>query len=121
MYTPKYFTYEEFDSPDIPGSGKQEINQELVKVLDKVREDYGKPMRVNSAYRSNEHNAKVGGVKNSQHRLGNAADIHISNQGDGDRLEKLFIQHAGEECGIGRYNTFIHLDVRGTKARWDKR
>ncbi len=116
-----YFKSEEFDSPDAPGSGATEINKHLVVVLDKVRKDYGKPIRINSAYRTRKHNEKVGGVSNSQHRKGNAADLHIGTQADGDRLEELFILYAGDSCGIGRYNTFIHLDVRPSKARWDNR
>ena len=114
----KYFKYSEFDSPDEPGSGLRCMKEELVLTLDNVREKYGKPITINSGYRSVEWNERVGGVTNSQHRLGNAADIHIANQTDGDRLEELFIAEVGQDCGIGRYNTFIHVDIRGYKARW---
>ena len=116
-----YFIADEFDSPDLPGSGRLEINPHLVVVLEKVRREYGKPISINSAYRTREHNERVGGVVNSQHRKGNAADLSITNQKDGDILQALFIKYAGEKCGIGRYNTFIHVDVRNKKSRWDKR
>lgn len=118
--TGKYFKESEFDSPDLPGSGCN-INEDLVKALDFVREGIGIPMRVNSGYRTEAHNKKVGGKKHSQHRLGNAADIHIDSQDMGDVIESMFIQIRGLRCGIGRYNSFIHLDIRGYEARWDNR
>lgn len=47
-------------------------------VLDPLRRLYRKPIRINSAYRSPQLNKLVGGVPNSWHQDGNAADIHIS-------------------------------------------
>lgn len=58
--------------------GKEEINnltQLVDKVLDPLREMYGKPIRVNSGYRCKKLNSLVGGVSNSQHLTGQAADI----------------------------------------------
>lgn len=114
----KYFSKDEFYSPDC---SCDKINQNLVLALDYVRKQMGRPIVVNSGYRTVAHNEAVGGVSNSQHTLGNAADIHISSQHEGDQIEYWFKDYIGEECGVGRYNTFIHLDVRGTKARWDNR
>lgn len=114
----EYFEPREFKSPD---SEEDKIDKTLVMALDAVRNKLERPMRINSGYRTPEHNEKVGGVKNSQHLKGFAADVHIDNQIIGDEIEALFIEAVGEDCGVGRYNTFIHLDVRGTKARWDKR
>ena len=56
----KYFDYEEFDSPDIQGSG-QMMEDEILEMIDKVREIYGKPIHINSGYRTPKHNAAVGG------------------------------------------------------------
>ena len=47
------------------------------KVLQPVRDHYGKGVKVNSAYRSPESNAAVGGSKTSDHCKGMAADIEI--------------------------------------------
>jgi hypothetical protein len=47
------------------------------KVLQPVREHYGKSVSVNSAYRSPESNAAVNGSKSSDHCKGMAADIEI--------------------------------------------
>lgn len=58
--------------------GKEEINnltQLVDKVLDPLREMYGKPIRVNSGYRCKKLNSLVGGVSSSQHLTGQAADI----------------------------------------------
>ena len=53
----KYFTHKEFDSPDKPGSGNI-MDECFLEMLDNARELYGKPMRVNSGYRTKKHNAK---------------------------------------------------------------
>ena len=45
------------------------------KVLQPLRELYGKPIIVNSGFRGEAVNRKVGGVPNSQHRFGEAVDI----------------------------------------------
>lgn len=47
-------------------------------VLDPLRRLYGQPIRINSGFRCSQLNKLVGGVPNSWHQLGNAADIHIS-------------------------------------------
>lgn len=122
----KNFSKSEFESKcgrEMP----EEVYHNVVKVanqLQYLRDYLGKPIRVNSAYRSPEHNASVGGVKTSQHILGKAADIVIK----GMPTEILY-QHIedaisnGEmlQGGLGLYDTFVHYDIRGTKARWDYR
>ena len=122
----KNFSKSEFESKcgrEMP----EEVYHNVVKVanqLQYLRDYLAKPIRVNSAYRSPEHNASVGGVKTSQHILGKAADIVIK----GMPTEILY-QHIedaisnGEmlQGGLGLYDTFVHYDIRGTKARWDYR
>lgn len=46
-------------------------------ILDPLRRLYGKPIKINSGYRCPQLNKLVGGVTNSWHQEGNAADIHI--------------------------------------------
>ena len=62
-------------------------------VLDPLRRLYGQPIKINSGYRSSQLNKLVGGVPNSWHQLGNAADIHISSAGEAkilfSNLQKL--------------------------------
>jgi uncharacterized protein YcbK (DUF882 family) len=63
------------------------------------------------------HNAKVGGVPNSQHVQGIAADIVVSGRTPAlvaDYLERKY----PDRYGVGRYSSFTHIDVRPVKARW---
>lgn len=62
-------------------------------VLDPIRRIYGHPIIITSGYRCDKLNKLVGGVSNSWHTKGNAADIHISSEEDAqikfDILKKL--------------------------------
>jgi uncharacterized protein YcbK (DUF882 family) len=112
----KNFKLYEFESPD---TGEVMVDPELIERLQKLRELAGVPISINSGYRTKEHNAKVGGVDNSQHRLGKAADLHKPRNFTIEQFASL-----AEKVGfnaVGKYNTFIHVDVRGSKARWDFR
>ena len=57
----------------------QNLQRLCVLVLQPLRDTLGAPMYINSGYRSKRLNAKVGGVANSRHLLGKAADIHCDN------------------------------------------
>ena len=59
----------------LPPFARENIEALVDNVLDPLRERYGKPIVVNSGYRCAKHNAEVGGVANSQHVKGEAADI----------------------------------------------
>ena len=80
MKTPRYFDFTELVRTDtwLPNAPtwKQVGNLRLLGFyLDSVREEYGHPIKVNSGFRSRAVNEKVGGVKNSAHLEGLAADI----------------------------------------------
>lgn len=109
------FRVKEFACAD--GSDPIFISPELVSVLQKIRAHFGKPVAITSAYRTPAHNKKVGGVADSQHLFGVAADIKvkdISPQTVGQYADKLLTGRGG----IGVYDSFVHIDVRSTKARW---
>ncbi|WP_312280266.1 D-Ala-D-Ala carboxypeptidase family metallohydrolase, partial [Oscillibacter sp.] len=96
------------------------ISAELVALLQKIRDHFGKPITVNSAYRTATWNAKQGGAPKSQHLLGMAADISIAG------VSPLTIAQYAEFLqpgagGIGVYKSFAHVDVRSTRTRWDSR
>lgn len=55
-------------------------------VLDPLRRLYGKPIIITSGYRCPELNKKVGGVANSWHTQGNAADIHVSSLAEASKI-----------------------------------
>ena len=59
------------------GSDVVLLDDELVVLLQCIREHFGKPVYITSGYRTAAHNAAVGGSKSSQHLLGRAADFHV--------------------------------------------
>lgn len=54
----------------------ENLKELAVNVLQPIRDRYGKPIYINSGYRCPSLNRAVGGVSNSQHKIGHAADIH---------------------------------------------
>lgn len=99
--------------------GELKISPKLLPALEALRVAAGAPVVIHDAYRCEEHNAKVEGVKASQHVLGNAADLHIP----GKSLKEMYELAEGvpdfANGGIGLYDSgFIHVDVRQGKARW---
>jgi len=120
----KNFSKEEFRSKDgahFPYEVKKNL-QVLAEQLEVLREHFQASIKINSGYRSPEHNAKIGGEVNSQHLIGKAADIVI----DGvtpdevaDAIEFLIDGKMMKQGGVGRYDTFTHYDIRGKKARWN--
>ena len=95
-----------------------EPSEELVKVLEKIRNYFGKPVIVNSGIRCATHNANVGGANASQHMKGTAADIVVIGI-DPERVAKCAETLLPKTGGIGRYKTFTHIDVRPVMARWN--
>ena len=95
----KYFTIGEMvssttaDRRGINNRCSKEQMENLMKlierVLDPLREAYGKPIRVTSGYRSEELNKAVGGSPTSDHRLGRAADI-VGTPATKEENERLF-------------------------------
>lgn len=81
----------------------------VINKLQNIRTHFGKPVRINSAYRTIEYNKKIGGAKNSYHTKGMAFDIVV----DGTNLDEIckYAQSIGIK-GIIRYNTFVHIDAR---------
>lgn len=59
------------------GSDVVLLDEELVVLLQCIREHFGKPLHITSGYRTAAHNAAVGGSKSSQHLLGRAADFWV--------------------------------------------
>lgn len=111
----KYFKKSEFACKD--GCGFDDINLKLVKILDQIREYYGKPIIITSGCRCKKHNKEVGGVQGSRHELGNAADFYVQGINTKDVLEytKSLVKR-----GLLRYtytnnknmNGAIHIDIQ---------
>lgn len=117
-----FFKASEFASKDGKPSpyGPMNVRQELVDFLNQLRLRFGHSLIVTSGYRSPEHNKAVGGVPNSQHVKGLAADIRPQNPAHLTDLWAL-ANDMNETGGVGRYDTFVHVDRRGIRARWDYR
>ena len=93
----------------------------LAWVLQRIRNRCGAALSVNSGYRCPEYNKAIGGARRSQHPQCTAADIHCKSMASSkvaDIAEELAEQRAVPIGGIGRYNTFTHIDIRHDKARW---
>ena len=94
------------------------IDTALVELLQKIRDHFGAPITINSAYRTPEYNKKVGGSTYSQHQYGKAADIVVKGVKPADvaaYAEQLMPSYGG----VGRYATFTHVDTRDEKSRWN--
>lgn len=94
------------------------VDSELVEVLQRVRDYFKESVVVTSGNRCVTHNASVGGAKNSYHVRGRAADIQVKNVSPSDVQDWLEF-HYPDKYGIGRYNTFTHIDTRTGKGRWN--
>jgi uncharacterized protein YcbK (DUF882 family) len=93
--------------------GAYKVNPILLEKLDQLREMIGGPVELSCAYRCPEHNADVGGVSNSQHVLGNAADVQTPPYDHCGTPEQLAwcCEQVGFD-GIGIYDWGCHVDVR---------
>jgi uncharacterized protein YcbK (DUF882 family) len=109
------FRVKEFACTD--GSDPIFIAVELVEVLQKIRNHFGKAVKITSAYRTPSKNKAVGGTAYSQHLYGMAADIKVSGVSP-----KKVAEYADDlmprSGGVGIYKTFTHIDVRANKSRW---
>lgn len=68
--TIKNFSSDEFENPAA-------MDQDLINKLDELRTKFGRPIKINSSYRSCSHNAEVSGVSDSQHLTGHAVDVAV--------------------------------------------
>lgn len=103
-----YFKPSEFDSPDLPGSGK-EMNWKLVSALDSARHVLGVPIRINSGIRTLSHNNAVGGRPKSAHLMGEAADISAKDAEFRFKLLKTLLAVGFTRFEITPWH--IHVDV----------
>ncbi len=109
----KNFKLKEFQCKD--GSQLVKIDSELLQKLQQLRDLIGKPIMVNSGYRTPEYNKRVGGAKNSYHMQGKAVDIKVNglsiSELKANALEVGF-------NGVGVYKNFLHVDIRRIKVVW---
>lgn len=114
------FTLGEFACKD--GSDTVLVDEALVSFLQKIREHFKLPVTINSAYRTEAYNRKVGGAVGSQHSKGTAADTVVKG------VTPLVVAQYAESVGaggVGHYpagqGNFTHIDTRAVKYRWEYR
>ena len=109
------------------GSDVVLIDEELVVLLQCIREHFGKPVHITSGYRTAAHNAAVGGSKSSQHLLGRAADFYVEGMDVATvaaYAETLLPARGGIGCypkdaaHPKRSTGWVHIDTRAGKSRW---
>ena len=108
------FQIKEFACKD--GSDTIKVDDELVEKLQCMRSYFGVPITINSGYRTNDYNIKIGGAVNSQHVRGRAADIVVKGRKPSTVAE--FAKKIGFR-GVGLYNDFVHVDTRPTPSYWN--
>jgi hypothetical protein len=119
-----HFRLSEFHSHDgveVPTAVRGNV-QGVMRELEVLRVEVGKPIRIVSGFRSAAHNKSVGGADRSKHLCGMAADIKIDGMMPTEihsTIERLISAGHMKQGGLGLYRTFVHYDTRGTKARWD--
>lgn len=96
------------------------IDDKLVEFLEQIRQHFGQPITITSAYRCENYNRSIGGATGSRHSKGQAADIVV--KGVSPREVAKYAESIGV-LGIGLYETasdgyFTHIDTRDYKSFW---
>lgn len=106
-----YFTEEEMRCK---GTGECNMDEEFMRKLIRLREDYGKPMIVSSGYRDISYNTVIGGARNSAHIYGKAVDI-LCHSNNAFTLTRLAMMHGFTGIGVSQRGPvekrFIHIDI----------
>lgn len=130
------FTYEEmvyshtaaiYDIDNSPSaSASENLKRLCVNVLQPIRNKLAKPIHVSSGYRCPELNRRVGGVKNSSHMLGSAADIYASDNLELWNVIMELVKNKEIDCrqiiwekGTSKCPAWIHIDIN-TKEQSEK-
>lgn len=99
----------------LPNDAEANLRALVEAVLDPAREQLGMPITVNSGFRCAKHNAHVGGVVNSQHLRGEAADVCCE---DNKKLGKIIEQGVFDQ--LIYYPTFLHVSYKRLGANRHK-
>ena len=130
----KYFSIDELSAsstarqrniPNVPSDlSVRNLILLVDNILDPLREAYGKPIRVNSGYRSPALNKAVGGASSSQHMTGQAADITAGSRNENQKLfdliQKLklpFDQLIFEKGSLKEGPDWVHVSFNESRNR----
>lgn len=110
----KYFVRREFQCPEDCDGFPVEPKEKLVRLLDALREQFGVEGVISSGVRCGQHNAEVGGVYNSRHLAGLAADICFVGIAPATVVTaayKLGANYAYSITSDGKATGYVHIDV----------
>lgn len=117
-----HFYSTEFDCHGNGCCSQTIVNEKLIEYLEQIRVHFNAPVSITSPYRCPTHNSRpsVGGVPNSRHTKGDAADIVV--KGVAPKKVAQYAESIGI-LGIGLYETgsdgyFVHIDTRDKKSFW---
>lgn len=103
------------------GKGFSVVDAQLLEILEHLRAHFGRSITVNSGFRCEARNAVVGGASKSKHLHGMAADIVVSGISPDAvyrYLDGVYNGGKGWPGGLGRYQTFTHVDTRPYRERF---
>jgi len=92
-----------------------------LRIVDALRDHFGKPITILSSYRSQAYNAAIGdAAPKSLHKQFKALDISVSGHTPREVFETLLSWRNQKRFagGLGLYPSFVHIDTRGTNATW---
>lgn len=96
------------------GCGHDTVDAELLDILEKIREHFGRRMDINSGCRCHMHNRAIGGAPESWHIRGRAADVEV------DGIKPSLVAEAAVQygaSGVKNYSEWTHIDTR-TGHHW---
>jgi hypothetical protein len=115
----KEATYTSKKMPNVPSENELKA-MKLVALLcfEPMRKWYGKPLKVNSFFRSKEVNKAVGGASTSQHLFGEAIDLTTGSKEDNKKLFEWAKANLTFDQAINEYDySWIHISYRSGKNR----
>lgn len=128
MNLSEHFTFEELTHTDhrefdnIPNVEETENLTRLAEFLEQVKEVLGgKPIMVNSAFRSEAVNNAVGSRNTSQHRIGCAADIRVPGMTPDEVVKAVIASGIGYDQIIREFDRWTHISVPNTKDMTPRR
>ena len=119
-----HFTLEELTHTDhrefdnTPNDAELENIKRLAEFLEEVKTVLGgKPIMVNSAFRSKQVNDAVGSKDTSQHRIGCAADIRVPSMTPDEVVRAVIASDLGYDQVIREFDRWTHISIPNEKAR----
>ena len=128
MSLSEHFTFEELTITDhrqfdnTPNASEMTNLMRLAGFLEQVKEVLGgKPIMVNSAFRSKQVNDAVGSKDSSQHRIGCAADIRVPGMTPDEVVKAVIASGIGYDQIIREFDRWTHISVPNTKDMTPRR